>query len=56
MWLKRHPQTHPTDPIFITKVFRLFTGHPIRQPEYFGKKEWTGGVIWGGGFDESLMN
>lgn len=30
--------------------YDLFTGHPIRQPEYFGKKEWTGGVSLGWGF------
>lgn len=27
--------------------YDLFTGHPIRQPQYFGKKEWTGGVSLG---------
>ena len=27
--------------------YDVFAGYPIRQPEYFGKKEWTGGVSLG---------
>lgn len=31
VWLKLHPQTHPTDPIFITKILRLSDGMSCKE-------------------------